>query len=66
MKQNDNPFKQLAEEPVPDTLKEKVMSSIEMSQLMIDMADLFVVKMGKTVTELFKTKPNDTNHGAGK
>ncbi len=58
-----NPFKQLEEEPLPEKLKDKVMTSIEMSQLMMDVADLFMVKMGKTFSGLFKTKPNDSGYG---
>jgi hypothetical protein len=65
MKAEKNPFKEMANEPLPENLKEKVMHSIEMSQLIMDVADLFFVKMGKTFSHLFKTNPddfhNDTN-----
>ena len=50
-----NPFRQLEEEsPAPEHLKDKVMTSVELSQLIGDIADLFVDKMGKTALGLFK------------
>lgn len=55
-----NPFKKLGEEyKAPKRLKEKVMSSVEISRLLIDVADLFTDKMGRTLLDLFRTKPNN-------
>lgn len=64
MNSDKNPFKELSDSLPPSELKEKVMHSVEMSQLILDVADLFVVKMGKTVSQLFKTNPNDQDYGA--
>ena len=56
-----NPFQQLEEEyPAPEHLKEKVMTSVELSQLIGDIADLFVDKMGKTALNLFKLDDEDS------
>lgn len=55
-----NPFKELEHEvKAPEKLKSKVMESIEISDLILDIADLFVVKTGKTLASLFKTIPPD-------
>lgn len=55
-----NPFKELEyETKAPEKLKEKVMDSIELSELIMSIADLFVVKTGKTIASLFKTIPPD-------
>ncbi|WKN41767.1 hypothetical protein [Tunicatimonas pelagia] len=62
MAEETNPFKKLEEaNPAPERLKQKVMESVEFSQLMIEMADLFTDKMGKTMLDLFKTKKNDND-----
>jgi hypothetical protein len=55
MKQN--PFKQLSkkEEKAPESLKKEVMESVEMSKVLLGIADLFTVKMGETVTGIFRT-----------
>lgn len=56
MREETNPFKELEEEhQAPESLKKKVMESIEISQLLIEVADLFSDKMGKTMLGLFKT-----------
>ena len=55
-----NPFKELEQETrAPEQLKEKVMDSIELSELIMNIADLFIVKPGKTLSSLFKTLPPD-------
>ncbi len=52
----DNPFKALeSKETIPEHLKKEVMSSINLSQLILDVSDLFLGKMGDTITGLFKT-----------
>ena len=56
-----NPFQQLEKEhPAPEHLKEKVMTSVELSQLIGDIADLFVDKMGQTALNLFKLDHDDS------
>ena len=51
----ENPFKKLeSTEQAPPGLEKKVMSSVNLSQLIINMSDLFVVKMGETLGGLFK------------
>ncbi|MDF9798960.1 hypothetical protein OKW21_004223 [Catalinimonas alkaloidigena] len=53
---NTNPFKALEEEAqAPEKLGDKVMESIVLSELIMDIADLFIVKTGKTIASLFKT-----------
>ncbi len=55
-----NPFKELEQEAkAPEKLKEKVMDSIELSELIMSIADLFVVKTGQTIISLFKSKSPD-------
>jgi len=55
-----NPFKELEQEAkAPEKLKEKVMNSIELSELILSITDLFVVKTGQTLVSLFKTNPPD-------
>jgi len=54
-----NPFKKLEwETQLPDNLEEKVMGSINFNKLLTNLAELFTLKIGETLTELFKTKPN--------
>ena len=56
MEEETNPFKKLAEtHEAPPALKERVMTSVELSQLLIEITDLFTDKMGKTAIDLFKT-----------
>ena len=60
MAEQTNPFKQLEEEHVaPEGLKRKVMESVEVSQLLLEVADLFSDKMGRTIVDLFKTKSDN-------
>ena len=52
----ENTFKKLEpKESAPQELEKKVMGSVNLAQLAIDISDLFVVKMGDTVGGLFKT-----------
>lgn len=53
----DNPFKKIEEHhpPAPRELKERVMTSVKLSQLLIEVTDLFTDKMGKTALDLFRT-----------
>ena len=71
MAENTNPFKKLEEtHQVPRALKERVMTSVELSQLLGDIADLFTDKMGKAAIDLFKTDgtgpDSDTNNNLSK
>nr|WKN38789.1 hypothetical protein K4G66_08745 [Tunicatimonas sp. TK19036] len=60
MTEETNPFKEMEEEhKAPEGLRNKVMTSVEISQLLMDMADLFTDKMGRSVLGLFKTKQDD-------
>ncbi|MEQ9439607.1 MAG: hypothetical protein RIG62_11195 [Cyclobacteriaceae bacterium] len=60
MTEEPNPFKKLEEEhKAPEGLKEKVIASVEISQVLMEIADLFTEKMGRTVLDLFKTKLDD-------
>ena len=54
-----NPFKQLAKPEAPKALKERVMTSVELSQLFMEVTDLFTTQMGKTALDLFKTDPDN-------
>ena len=58
-----NPFKQLAETEAPKGLKEKVMTSVKLSQLLMDVTDLFTTQMGKTALQLFQPE-GDNDNGA--
>jgi hypothetical protein len=61
MSKVNNPFKQLnrKEEKVPENLKKEVMETVEMSGLVLGIADLFTVKMGETFSGLFRTQKPD-------
>ena len=64
MIEEKNPFKKLEEvHAAPEALKERVMTSVELSQLLLEVTDLFTDKMGKVALNLFKTdiKGLDTN-----
>lgn len=62
MAEEINPFKQLAEtHEAPPALKERVMISVELSQLLIEITDLFTDKMGKTAIDLFRTDAEGTD-----
>ena len=55
-----NPFKQLVEPTAPKALKARVMTSVELSQLLIDVTDLFTSKMGMAAISLFDLDPEDS------
>ena len=58
----NNPFKQLKnnkEEKAPAHLKSEVMETVEMSGLVLGIADLFTLKMGETFSGLFRTQKPD-------
>lgn len=63
MTEENNPFKKLEKvHRAPEALKERVMTSIDLSQLLVEITDLFTDKMGKTALHLFKTdteEPDD-------
>ena len=57
-----NPFEQINELEVPQRLKQRVMTSVELSQLFMEVTDLFTTQMGRTALQLFSqddTLPND-------
>lgn len=65
MAEETNPFKQLAEtHEAPPALRERVMTSVELSQLLIEVTDLFTDKMGKTAIDLFRTDTGEHNSDA--
>ncbi len=65
MEEETNPFKKLAEtHEAPPALKERVMTSVELSQLLIEITDLFTDKLGKTAIDLFKTDDDETESDA--
>ncbi|MBL7870064.1 MAG: hypothetical protein JNM78_00525 [Cyclobacteriaceae bacterium] len=50
-----NPFKLLeGDEKVPENLKDKVMSSINFSNMLLDITELFTTNMASSVGSLFK------------
>ena len=48
----NNPFKQLDEIEAPKTLRGRVMTSVKLSQLFIEITDLFTIQMGKTALSM--------------
>ena len=55
----ENTFKELEpKDHAPRELEKRVMGSINLAQLAIDLSDLFVVKLGSTVNGLFRTGKN--------
>ncbi len=51
----ENPFKKLEEEhPAPMALKERVMTSVEISKLLMEVTDLFTNQMGSAALGLFR------------
>lgn len=53
---NTNPFKELVEEHTPsDNLKDRVISSTRLIDLLLSTFDLFSVKAAKTAGSLFRT-----------
>ena len=62
---NDNPFKKLdTEYEAPPRLKERVMTSVELSKLLIEITDLFTGKMGKTALDLLQATPKKPGNDA--
>lgn len=53
-----NPFKAMeSSTDVPENLKSKVMASINFSTMLMDIGELFTVKIGETFEKLFKIDP---------
>ena len=54
MRKKSNPFQEIHQdvEP-PEELKERIINDIKMQQLIADSAELFTVKFGKTLGDLF-------------
>lgn len=64
MRKKPNPFKEIHEdvEP-PEALKKRIIRDIKMHQLIADSAELFTVKFGQTLGDLFlKRTKKGTNH----
>lgn len=56
-KKVENPFKKLEpNQEVPPHLKDKVMGSVNFSNLLGDLAELFTSNMANSLTGLFKVK----------
>ena len=56
MAEETNPFKALENtHEAPPALKERVMTSVELSQLVAEIAELFTGNMGRTALTLFET-----------
>ena len=54
---NKNPFQKLeTHEELPEHVKSKVMTSVNLGMLVKDFTDLFTAKAGNTVLELMKGK----------
>jgi len=64
MSKKPNPFKEIHEDVEPsEGLKKRIISDIKMHRLIADSAELFTVKFGKTLGDLFlKRTNNGTNH----
>ena len=53
--ENINPFKEIENNTqIPPDLKTKVLASVEFGRLLANLAELFTVKIGDTIRELFK------------
>jgi|GEM_PF-3070016 len=64
MRKKRNPFKEIHQdvEP-PEELKKRIIHDIKMHQLIADSAELFTVKFGKTLGDLFLNRSKkDTNN----
>ena len=62
MAEETNPFKKLEESHrPPPVLRERVMTSVELSQLLMEVTDLFTDKMGRTALDLFKTDQDNSS-----
>ena len=64
MRKKPNPFKEIHQdvEP-PEELKKRIIHDIKMHQLIADSAELFTVKFGRTLGDLFfkRTKKGTNN-----
>lgn len=64
MRKKNNPFKEIYEdvEP-PEELKERIIKDVKMRKLIADSAELFTLKFGKTMGDLFFNRSKkDTNN----
>jgi hypothetical protein len=64
MRKKRNPFKEIHQdvEP-PEELKKRIIDDIKMHRLVADSAELFTVKFGKTMGDLFSNgSKKDTNN----
>lgn len=63
---NKNPFKELESNHQPPAhMKDKVMSSVNFSNMLLDITELFTSNMANSVTGLFKIK-NDNEDDPNK
>ena len=62
MKEPDhNPFEEIApKDQAPESLKKEVMATISFAHLMMEVADLFTIKMGNTAFKM--VDHNENNH----
>ncbi|WP_347373311.1 hypothetical protein [Aequorivita sp. Q41] len=52
----ENPFKTIiADNKLPDTLKDKVLNNVAVIKLILDIADLTLIKYPSTIEDLYKT-----------
>lgn len=60
----ENPFKKIIHnEKLPDSLKEKVVSDISSIKLLLDIADLALIKYPSSLDNLYQiTKPSKKNN----
>ncbi|MEA3451279.1 MAG: hypothetical protein U9Q83_05180 [Bacteroidota bacterium] len=57
--QTNNPFKNIeSHEKVPETLKKKVLTTVNAVQLLMDIAELFSIKITETIGDLLLTEKN--------
>ena len=64
MRQKNNPFKEIYQdvEP-PQELKKRIVHDVKMRRLIADSADLFTLKFGKTLGDIFlKSSKNGMNN----
>ncbi len=55
-----NPLKKIiSKEPVPETLKPKVLSSVKKVQLLMDLSDLFALKSKEAFQDMLDLKKKD-------
>lgn len=57
--QTNNPFKKIeSNEQVPEALKNKVITNVKAVQLLMDVAELFSVKISESIGDLLLTDKN--------